>query len=86
MVERVNPAVQDHPIRIIRLPTDYHLLIPLVTEGLPRWIEIRSTKERKEVPWSKGSLVYLKGGTDLVCSKEGGGIYILMGGKYKSAT
>ncbi|KAL9127039.1 MAG: hypothetical protein Q9217_004003 [Psora testacea] len=86
MVERVNPTVQNQPIRRIRLPTDYHVLVPLVTEGLPRWIEVRSTNERKEVPWSKGLLVYLKGGTDLVCSKEGGGVYILIGGKNKSAT
>ena len=85
MVERVNPTLQNHPIRRIRLPTDYHVLIPLVTEGLPRWIEVQSTNERKEVPWSKGSLIYLKGGTDLVCSKEGGGVYILIGGKNKSA-
>lgn len=86
MVERVNPTLQNHPIRRIRLPTDYHVLIPLVIEGLPRWIEVQSTNERKEVPWSKGSLIYLKGGTDLVCSKEGGGVYILIGGKNKSAT
>ena len=83
MVELVNPAIQDHPIRRIRLPTDYHVLIPLVLEGLPLWIEVLSINERREVPWAKGSLVYLKGGTDLICSKGGGGVYILIGGKNK---
>lgn len=81
MVEHINPTVQNHPIRRIRLPTDYHVLIPLVVQGLPPWIEVRSIKKHQQVPWAKGSVVYLKGGTDLICSKEGGGVYILMGGK-----
>ena len=83
MVERINPTVQDHEFRRIRLPTDYHVLIPLVIEGLPPWIEVRSIKQRQKVPWAKGSVVYVKGGTDLICSKEGGGVYILMGGRNK---
>ncbi len=86
MTERVNPTVQNHPIRRIRLPTDYHVLIPLVIEGLPPWIEVLSINERREVPWAKGSLVYLKRGTDLICSKGGGGVYILIGGKNKVVT
>lgn len=67
--------------RRIRLPTDYHTLIPLVTEGLPRWIEVRAIGGRREVLWTKGAVVYLKGGTDLICSTLGGGVYILIGGK-----
>ncbi len=86
MIERINSTVQNHPIRRIRLPTDYHVLIPLVIEGLSPWIEVLSINERREVPWAKGSLVYLKGGTDLICSTEGGGVYILMGGKNKVVT
>ncbi|KAI4288915.1 MAG: hypothetical protein L6R35_001826 [Caloplaca aegaea] len=84
MIEGVNLTFQNHPIRRIRLPTDYHVLIPVVIEGLPRWIEVLSINERREVPWAKGSLVYLKGGTDLICSREGGGVYILMGGRKKT--
>lgn len=84
MIERVNPSAQKHPIRRIRLPTDYHILIPLIIEGLPSWIEVRCIGERRKVPWTKGSAVYLKGGTDLVCSYEGGGVYILIGGKNKT--
>jgi len=42
---------------------------------------VQSTKERRKVPWAMGSVVYLKGGTDLVCSEEGGGVYILLGGR-----
>ena len=83
MVEHVNPTTEDHPFRRIRLPGDYLVLIPLVLQGLPPWIEVLSTKERQAISWAKGSLVYLKGGTDLVCSREGGGVYILIGGKNK---
>ncbi|KAI4140529.1 MAG: hypothetical protein LQ341_003798 [Variospora aurantia] len=83
-IEGVNLTFQNHPFRRIRLPTDYHVLIPVVIEGLPRWIEVLSINERREVPWAKGSLVYLKGGTDLICLREGGGVYILMGGKKKT--
>lgn len=81
VVARINPSVRKIPIRGIGLPTDYHIIIPLVLQGLPPWAEVRSTKTRLEVPWKKGSVVYIKGGTDLVCSEEGGGIYILIGGK-----
>lgn len=84
MIERVNPSAQKHPIRRIRLPTDYHILIPLIIEGLPSWIEVRCIGERRKVPWTKGSAVYLKGGTDLVCSEKGGGVFILIGGKNKT--
>lgn len=84
MVERVNPAAPKQLSRRIRPPTDYHTLIPLVIEGLPPWIEVQSAKERRKVPWAMGSVVYLKGGTDLVCSEEGGGVYILLGGKNKA--
>ena len=85
MVERINPDIQGHEFRRIRLPTDYHVLIPLVIEGLPPCIEVLSIKKRQKVPWAKGSVVYLKGGTDLICSQEGGGVYILLGGKNKVA-
>ena len=84
IIERVNSSAQNHPIRLIRLPTDYHILIPLIIEGLPSWIDVRCIGERRKVPWTKGSAVYLKGGTDLVCSEAGGGVYILIGGKNKT--
>lgn len=80
--ERVNSTVQGHRYR---LPTDYHVLIPLVIEGLPPSIEVRSLSQCREVHWTKGAVVYLKGGTDLICSGKGGGIYILIGGKNKAA-
>ena len=83
MIERVNSSEHKHPIRRIRLPTDYHTLIPLIIDGLPPWVEVRCINERREIPWAKGLAVYLKGGTDLICSEKGGGVYILVGGKNK---
>ncbi|KAI4264615.1 MAG: hypothetical protein L6R42_000277 [Xanthoria sp. 1 TBL-2021] len=81
VIARINPSVQKVPSRGIGLPTDYHIVIPLVSQGLPPWAVVRSTKARQKVPWKKGSVVYIKGGTDLICSEEGGGIYIMIGGK-----
>lgn len=82
-VARINSGAGSVPLRRIRLPTDYHIIIPLVLQGLPRWAEVRSTKTRQELSWKRGSVVYIKGGIDLVCSEEGGGIYILIGVKTK---
>ena len=78
MVVRIDPDGG----RII-LPQDYHIIIPLLPKGLPRWVEVRSTKECQELSWRKGSVVYIRGGRDLLCPNEGGGIYILIGAKYK---
>ena len=83
MVARINPNARGTSIRRIGLPTDYHIIIPLVPEGLPLWAEVRSIQKRYKVLWRKGSVVYIRGGTDLVCSEAGGGIYILIGGKNK---
>lgn len=80
---RINPSARSIPIRTIGLATDFYIIIPLVLEGMPPWAEVRSIKKRQEVPWRKGSVVYVKGGTDLVCSERGGGLYIMIGGKKK---
>ena len=76
-VVRIKPSVQKILERGIVLPTDYHIIIPLVPQGLPTWAECRSTKERQKVPWRKGSVVCIKGGTNLICTQEGGAIYIV---------
>ena len=78
MVMRIDPEGGT-----IILPHDYHIIIPLLPEGLPRWVEVRSTKMRQELRWRKGSVVYIQGGRDLLCPDKGGGICILIGAKYK---
>lgn len=83
MVVRINPSDQKIPERRIVLPTDYHVFIPLVLQGFPTWVEGRSTKIRQKVPWRKGSVVCIKGGTNLICTEEGGGIYMVIGGENK---
>ena len=86
MIERVNSITQNHPIRRIRLPIDYHVLILLVIEGLSRWIEVLSINERRKMLWAKRSLIYLKERTDLICFKKEEEIYILIEEKNKIVT
>lgn len=74
----LNPAVHNNSICQRRLPTDYPVLISIIIEVLPRWIEVQSTNKRQEVQWTKRSVVYLKTGTNLICSKEDGRVYILI--------
>lgn len=76
---------QQQLLRFIDLPGDYHIIIPLIPQGLPPSVEVRSTKKRTAIPWKKGSVVYFKGETDLVCSAEGGGICIFLAGRFKKA-
>lgn len=83
MVVRINASVKKIPERRIVLPTDYHIIIPLILQGLPTWAEDRSTKLRQKVPWRKGSVVCVRGGIDLICTEEGGGIYMVIGGENK---
>lgn len=83
MVARINPSIRKTSERGIALPTDYHIIIPLVPQGLPTWAEVRSTKLRQKVPWRKGSVVCIKGGTNLICTEEGEGIYMMIGGENK---
>ena len=83
MIARINPGVGKASERGIGLPTDYHIIIPLISQGLPTWAESRSTKERQEVPWKKGSVVYVRSGTNLICTEDGGGIYMIIGGETK---
>ncbi|KAI4167667.1 MAG: hypothetical protein LQ343_007021 [Gyalolechia ehrenbergii] len=83
IIARINPGVQEASERGIGLPTDYHIIIPLVPQGLPTWAESRSTKTRQKVPWKKGSVVCIRGGTNLICTRDGGGIYIMIGGETK---
>ena len=81
MVMFINPSKQK--LRAINLPSKskYHIIIPLKIEGLPTWIQLRSTKERWEVPWKKGSVVYMNEKIDFMCSDKGGGLFILIGGE-----
>lgn len=83
MFVRINPSASGIPIRTIGISTDFCIVIPLVLEGMPPWVVVHSTNKRREVPWRKGSVVYVKGGTHLVCSERGGGIYIIVGAKIK---
>ena len=86
MIARINASALGVPVRRIGLPTDYHIVIPLIPEGLPPWAEVRSSQIRQKVLWKKGSVVYIRGGTNLVCSEEGGGVYILIGGKNRGSS
>lgn len=83
MIERISPSAKKYPFRPIRPTTNYHTLIPIITAGLPPRINVRHINKYRDISWAKGSVIYLKGGTDLICSEEGGGIYILVGGKTK---
>ena len=42
--------------------------------------------ERREVPSGRGSLIHLANGTDLIRSREEGGIYLLIGQKTRVKT
>jgi len=84
LVMRIEPQKSEQQLlRFIDLPGDYHIIIPLIPQGLPKWVEVRSTKKRTAIPWEKGSVIYCKGETDLVCSAEGQGICIFLGGRFK---
>ncbi|MCJ1368294.1 hypothetical protein MMC16_007436 [Acarospora aff. strigata] len=83
LVMRIEPQNPGEKPRIIELPGDYHIIIPLVLQGLPKWVEVRSTKKRTEIPWKKGSVIYCKGETALGCSAEEQGICVFIGGKFK---
>lgn len=83
LVMRIEPQNPGDKPRLIELPGDYHIIIPLVLQGLPKWVEVRSTKKRTEIPWKKGSVIYCKGETALVCSAEEQGICVFIGGKFK---
>lgn len=83
MVARINSGVDEASERGIGLPSDYHFIIPLASQGLPMWAESRSTKKRQKVLKKKGSVVYIRGGTNLICTKDGGGVYEMIGGETK---
>lgn len=83
MVMYIHPHASEKRLYYIDLPADYHIIIPLVPQGLPRWLEVRSSKKRTPVPWQKGSVIYVRGETDLVSSTEGHGICIVLGGRFK---
>jgi len=44
MVACINPSIQKIAEGAIALLTDYHIIIPLVPQGLSTWAEGRSTK------------------------------------------
>ena len=79
----INATARTTPEFRVRLPTDFHVVIPLVLQGLPTWAESRSTKKCRNVPWRKGSVICIKGGTDFICTQDGRGIYIIIGGESK---
>ena len=83
MIKLVNSVVQDHFIRRIRLFIDYHVLISFVLEKLSFWIKVLLINERREMLWTKKSLIYLKEETNLICLKEEEKIYILIEKKNK---
>ena len=82
MIERINTS--KYSSRHIPLPDDYHIIIPLVIKGLPQQIAIPSLNKKQGIQWEEGSVIYLKRGTELICSAAGGGIYILIGGENKA--
>ena len=65
----------------MELPGDYIVIAPLVLKGLPPW-EGTSTSDMVALEWKLGSLLFIKGGTKLVCSDVGGGIFIVLGAKH----
>jgi len=83
LVMRIEPQNLGQKPRLIELPGDYHIIIPLILQGLPKWVEVRSTKKRTEIPWKTGSVIYCRGDTALVCSAAEQGICIFIGGKFK---
>lgn len=63
------------------LPGDYSVIIPLVLDGLPGWAKIPGEQPSNlvDLEWKWCSPLFVKKGTELVCSSAGGGIFILLG-------
>ena len=68
----VRVFVSTRSTRRRRLPTDYHISVPLVMEALPQRINIYSLRDHREV-W-----------TGLVRDKVGADVHILIGGQNKT--
>lgn len=83
LVMRIESQKPEQAPRSLELPGDYHVIIPLVPQGLPTWVEVRPSGKRTAITWKKGSVVYCRQQTALVCSAEGQGICIFLGGRFK---
>lgn len=70
--------------RSITIPADYLLIVPLVLEGLPRWWKKHSSNHLVPLHWKMRSVLFIKGGTELVCSTDGGGMFIMLGVKHEA--
>lgn len=72
--------------RSLILPGDYILIVPLVLEGLPVWAEAPSSNKQVVLQWTKGSILVARKGTNLVCSRDGGGIFMVLGVQHLAQT
>jgi hypothetical protein len=79
IIVKILPGERDK--RFVELPGDYMVIVPLVLDGLPRWAGTNSS-DMVVLEWKLGSLLFMKGGTKLVCSDVGGGIFIVLGAKH----
>jgi hypothetical protein len=81
-VIEISPGKEDI-LRSLTFPGDYVAIVPLIHKGLPRWAEVPSN-QKVSLGWKKGSLLFLRRGTKLVCSTEGGGLFIVMGVEHEA--
>lgn len=70
--------------RYITVPADYLLIVPLALEGLPRWGRKHSSNDLVPLHWKMRSVLFIKGGTELVCSSDGGGVFMMLGVKHEA--
>ena len=83
IIAHINSSTGRSPVHRINLSTDYHIIIPFVTQELSSQMKDQYTETSQEMLWQKRSVVYIKERTNLICSEEGEGIYILIEGKNK---
>jgi hypothetical protein len=67
--------------RFVELPGDFMVVVPLVSHGLPGWVGTNSS-DMVVLEWELGSLLFMKGGTKLVCSSVGGWKLFVLGAKH----
>ena len=79
LIIEILPGERDK--RIIGLPGDYVVVAPFVFHGLPRWTGTNPS-DMIALEWKLGSLLFMKGGTKLVCSGLGGGKLFVLGAKH----